>query len=192
MFEQALCPPAPDVLPWDEYVKFVSKTVQKKLGHKKQIMNGRAVVIMPAKAGTPWKLQTKYAEQINNEETLLEQRSSDSEDECTQQFTELAEKHAEDLKEATKKSGTLEELMALVAAEEKSKPESDAGLIGSRIITFEIVLDTSLTLVCVSASRVSQGPRDCFSSILSPAPRGFGRWVEVARRRIPMHRYLTI
>lgn len=45
-YEQALLPPAPDVLPWAEYQATVSPTVQKKLGHKKQLCNGQLVVIM--------------------------------------------------------------------------------------------------------------------------------------------------
>ena len=45
-YEEALLPPAPDVLPWAEYQQTVSPSVQKKLGHKKQLLNGLEVVIM--------------------------------------------------------------------------------------------------------------------------------------------------
>eukprot|EP00959_Pyramimonas_sp_CCMP1952_P464637 9486950-Pyramimonas_sp.AAC.2 len=80
MKKDSLLPPAPDVLPWDEYQDNVSQTLQKKLGHRRATINGKDVVVMPAPKGTPWKLQTSYPTVLDNRETLAEEDTDDSEE----------------------------------------------------------------------------------------------------------------
>ena len=130
-YEEALLPPAPDVLPWDEYKETVSSTLQKRLGHRKVEMHGHTVVVMPPKKGTPWKLQPKFAFQLDNTERVHDQNSSDSEDECGAMFEEMAQDHTEQLADVTKKASTFEEMLAAVAAAEKNNPSVGSSGFGS-------------------------------------------------------------
>ena len=128
-FEQALLPPAPDVLPWEDYQESVSAKVQKSLGHQKVIVNGKTVVIMPAPKGTPWKLQQKYAAQLNHQEFLHAQNSDDSEDECLDKFEDMAKECEEQVAQVTSKASTLQEMLEAVKAAESSNAGVGAGAV---------------------------------------------------------------
>ncbi|CAK0877761.1 unnamed protein product, partial [Prorocentrum cordatum] len=103
-----------------EYESQVSKTAQKKLGHKRVKLHGQDVVIMPAAKGTPWKLQPKFMTNLLATERIHSEDSDDSEDVVDAAFDELCDEQEAQLEEATRGAKSLQEMIAAVQAETKT------------------------------------------------------------------------
>lgn len=99
------------------YTTVVSKKLQKHLGHKKQIIGGKAFAVMPPKAGTPWKLRQKFATSIEQTERVAEADSDSDGSELDAIFDAQQDKHVEALERATKNASSLEDMIAAVEAE---------------------------------------------------------------------------
>ena len=126
LYEEALLPPAPDWLPWKEYKETVSSSVQRKLGHKRQKFNGRDGVLMPPKAGTPWKVQPKIATVTKTQQVLAEQ-SDDEGSDVDRMFEEIETEKNEALDNACKGASTLEDMIKAVQQEKLTEAPRVSG-----------------------------------------------------------------
>ena len=62
-YTEALVPPAPQLVPYDEYIAKYER-VMKKAGNKVQRIQGRKFVVIPPEAGTPWTLRREYGNDV--------------------------------------------------------------------------------------------------------------------------------
>ncbi len=122
-YKEALLPPAPDVLPWEDYKAMVSPNIQKSAGHFLKRIDGRKVVVMPAPKGTPWKLQQEFGSSREAMEVIHEQVEGEAsgvesgDDAINDMFDDLRGASEQTFKAAVQ-GATFEELMAKVQAEE--------------------------------------------------------------------------
>jgi hypothetical protein len=72
-YSEELRPPAPDVLPWEDYAEKFDPSLMRKAGHFTKVVLGHKVVVMPPAKGTPWKLQQIYANDVAASEKLADQ-----------------------------------------------------------------------------------------------------------------------
>ena len=70
-YSEELLPPPMDALPWEEYKELYSEKTMRKAGHYKKRVNGKSMVIMGKEKGATWKLQQKYAKDIEEEEKIV-------------------------------------------------------------------------------------------------------------------------
>ena len=117
-----LQPPAPDCLPWKEYEAKFDVKLMKKRGHTLKKIEGRKMVIMPAAAGTPWKLQTKYATDILDEEEIAADNESGIEsddDVIADKFDDMVQQSDDAIAEVT---GGMTFAQMLEEASKSAKP----------------------------------------------------------------------
>ena len=71
-YSEELLPPPLDALPYEEYKELYNEKLMKKAGHYKKRVNGKTMVIMGKEKGAMWKLQQKYAKDIEEEEKIVD------------------------------------------------------------------------------------------------------------------------